>query len=374
MKFSDIPSHQTAKERLRAMIDNDRIPHAVLLEGPAGIGKFALARATAQYIHCENRTDGDSCGVCPSCVQHQSFNHIDTHFVFPIVKKKSGQTTLCDDYIDEWRDYLSQNPYMDFQNWMTALGSPTSQPTIYVDESDALIRKLSYTSHAARSKVALIWLPERLHESAANKLLKQIEEPYSDTIFILVSNEAKKILPTIYSRTQRIELKRLADNIIADDLTKNFSVDPADAMALAHIAEGNMIKAHNSLNLSRENHLFLDLFMTLMRQAYQRHVKELKEWSAEVAALGREQELRFVEYCQRLIRENFIYNINRPELNYMNREEAIFSSKFARFINERNVQNIMAELDNAYTDIAGNGNGKIVLFDLAVKMIILLKT
>ncbi len=263
---------------------------------------------------------------------------------------------------------------MDFQNWMTALGSPTSQPTIYVDESDALIRKLSYTSHAARYKVALIWLPERLHESAANKLLKQIEEPYSDTIFILVSNEAKKILPTIYSRTQRIELKRLADNIIADDLTKNFSVDPADAMALAHIAEGNMIKAHNSLNLSRENHLFLDLFMTLMRQAYQRHVKELKEWSAEVAALGREQELRFVEYCQRLIRENFIYNINRPELNYMNREEAIFSSKFARFINERNVQNIMAELDNAYTDIAGNGNGKIVLFDLAVKMIILLKT
>lgn len=181
-------------------------------------------------------------------------------------------------------------------------------------------------------------------------------------------------MPTIYSRTQRIELKRLADNIIADDLTKNFSVDPADAMALAHIAEGNMIKAHNSLNLSRENHLFLDLFMTLMRQAYQRHVKELKEWSAEVAALGREQELRFVEYCQRLIRENFIYNINRPELNYMNREEAIFSSKFARFINERNVQNIMAELDNAYTDIAGNGNGKIVLFDLAVKMIILLKT
>ena len=373
MKFNDIYSHDSAKGRLRDMIDGDRIPHAILLEGPAGIGKMALARATAQYIHCENRKDGDSCGQCPSCLQHQSFNHIDTHFVFPIIKKKSGQPTYCDDFIDEWRDYLSGNKYMDFQNWLTALGSPTSQPVIYVDESDSLIRKLSYTSHAARYKIAIIWLPERLHESAANKLLKQIEEPYPDTVFILVSDEPQKILPTIYSRTQRITMKRLPDSIIAESLIRDYSVNGDDAMSVAHLAEGNMTKAIGCITLSKESHKFLELFMTLMRQAYQRHVKELKEWATDVSALGREQQLRFLGYCQRLIRENFIYNLHIPQLNYLNREEASFSAKFSPFINERNVLQIIEEFNKASVDIAGNGNSKIVLFDFAVKMIILLK-
>ena len=203
--------------------------------------------------------------------------------------------------------------------------------------------------------------------------MKQIEEPFGDTLFIMVSNNAKAILPTIYSRTQRIELKRLPDDVIADSLITRYSIDETDAMALAHNAEGNMITAIHSISLSKESHRFLELFMELMRQSYQRHVKELKAWATDVASLGREQELRFLDYCQRLIRENFIYNLNVPRLNYLNREEASFSKNFARFINERNVIDIVTELDNASKDIAGNGNGKIVMFDLAIKMILLLK-
>lgn len=355
------------------MIDSDRIPHALLIEGPAGVGKFALARAAAQYIHCENRTDGDSCGVCPSCLQHQSFNHIDTHFVFPIIKKKSDRASYCDDFIAEWRDFLSENPYMDFQRWLVSLGSPATQPQIYADEADSLIRKLSFTSHSSRYKIALMWLPERLNIAGANKLLKQIEEPFADTIFILVSNKPSEILPTIYSRTQRIQLKRLPDHVVAQYLNENFSVEMTDATAVAHISEGNMISAVNGLSLSKENKQYLDLFMSLMRLAYQRHVKELKEWASDVSSLGRENELRFLEYCQRLIRENFIYNLNISELNYLNRDEAAFSRNFARFINERNVLQIADELDKAAIDIAGNANGKIVMFDLAVHMILLLK-
>ena len=374
MKFSDIPSHESAKQRLRDMIDNNRIPHALLLEGPAGIGKFALARAAAQYIHCENRIDGDSCGKCAACLQHQSFNHIDTHFVFPVVKRKnSSGAVVSDDYIGEWRDFLRDNPYMDFQQWLVSLDSPNAQPAIYVSESEQLVHKLSFTAHRARYKVVLLWLPERLNVDASNKLLKQIEEPFGDTLFIMVSNNAKAILPTIYSRTQRIELKRLPDDVIANSLITRYSIDETDAMALAHNAEGNMIKAINSISLSKESHRFLELFMELMRQSYQRHVKELKAWATDVASLGREQELRFLVYCQRLIRENFIYNLNVPQLNYLNREEASFSKNFARFINERNVIDIVTELDNASKDIAGNGNGKIVMFDLAIKMILLLK-
>ena len=373
MKFSDIPFHETAKERIRAMVDSDRIPHALLIEGAPGIGKFALARAAAQYIHCENRHDGDSCGECPSCLQHASFNHIDTHFVFPIIKKKSGSPSFCDDFLEEWRNFITDNPYMDFQQWMSYLDSPNTQPLIYVDESDALIHKLSFTTHSSKYKIALVWLPERMHVSAANKLLKQIEEPFSDTLFIMVSNNAKEILPTIYSRVQRIELKRLPDEVIANQLATRYALDNSDAMAIAHIAEGSMIRAKNYLNKSSENHHFLELFMALMRLAYQRHVKELKEWATDIASLGRETELRFLEYCMRLIRENFIMNLHVSSLNYMNKEEAAFGANFARFINERNVLKIVDELDKASIDIAGNGNAKIVLFDMAVRMIILLK-
>ncbi len=373
MKFSDIPSHDSAKQRLRNFVDNNKIPHAILLEGPCGIGKFALARAFAQYVHCENRHNGDSCGECPSCLQHKSFNHIDTHFVFPVVKKSSPKKTYSDDYIDSWKEYLEENPYMDFEKWLVALDNVNAQPAIYVDESESLIRKLNFTSHQAKYKVVLFWLPERMNEECANKLLKLIEEPYSDTLFVFVSNNSREILPTIYSRTQRIELKRLSDEVIAKSLEESYAVSHQDAMALAHIADGNMIEANKAVSLTKENQQFLDLFMQLMRLAYQRKIKDLKSWSVDVAGLGREREIRFLSYCQRLIRENFIYNLNVSELNYLNREEAQFSKNFARFITEKNVIKLVEVLNRAMLDISGNANAKIVLFDMAIKVILLLK-
>ena len=373
MKFSEIPGHESAKKRIIEMVDSNRIPHALLLEGTPGIGKFMLARAMAQYIHCENRSDGDSCGKWPACLQHQTFNHIDTHFVFPIIKGKLS-APVSDDYISEWRHFLSEQPFMDFQEWLKELDSMNAQPSIYVSESDSLSHKLNFTSHRARYKIVLLWLPERMQEAASNKLLKLIEEPHDDTLFIMVSNNSKEILPTIYSRTQRIEIKRLSDAEVASYLVNRYALDKTDAMAVSHLAEGSVVRAVNAISVTKEHHRFLELFISLMRLAYQRRVKELKDWGADVASLGREQELRFLDYCNRLIRENFIYNLNVPELNYMNREESEFSKKFARFINERNVQQIVSELDSAATDIAGNGNAKIVLFDFAVRVILLLKS
>ncbi len=374
MKFSDVLSHDAAKKHLRLLADNERIPHAILIEGQVGIGKFMLARAFAQYIHCENRHDGDSCGVCPSCLQHQSFNHIDTHFIFPVIKRGSGKSSISDDFIDEWRDYISNNPFMDFDKWLSALNNSNAQPHIYVDESADIIRKLNFTSHRAKYKIVLLWLPERMKIECANKLLKLIEEPYSDTIFIMVSNDSKQILPTIYSRTQRVELLRLGDESIANYLCQNFSIDYPEAISIAHLAEGNMNKAEKELDLTKKTNKFFDLFVELMRLAYQRKIYDLKKWSNNIASLGREQSMQFLSYCQRLIRENFIYNLNVDQLNYMNGKESQFSVNFARFITERNVQKLVEVLNKAQLDIMGNANAKIVFFDLSVKVILLLKS
>lgn len=212
-----------------------------------------------------------------------------------------------------------------------------------------------------------------MNEQTANKLLKLIEEPFNDTVFILVSDNAPAILPTIYSRCRPIEMKRLSDETVANYLTENLAIDPQDALSMAHIAAGNVNAALRALDATSVSRMFFDMFVRLMRLAYQRDVKGLKEWSADVAALGREQSVKFYDYSQRLIRENFIFNFNVPDLLYMNRNEAQFSQKFARFITENNAERIISEMNKAATDIAGNANGKIVNFDFAIKMIILIK-
>lgn len=372
MRFSDIPGHADVKERLRGMVDSGRIPHALLLEGPSGTGKFALARALAQYIHCENRLpSGDSCGRCPACQQHQSYNHIDTIFSFPVVKK--GSVAVSDDYLPEFRVQMDESPYMDFEQWLTRLDNINAQPQIYVEEANDLLRKLAYTAHGSSYKIVLMWLPERLKEEAANKLLKLVEEPHPDTVFIMASDNSRLILPTIYSRTQRVAVKRYADAEVAAYLAAQYSVSNEDAAQIARLAAGNISEAIKLISVSKERQLYLDMFIELMRKAYTRSVADLRKWGADLAALGREREMQFLEYCARMIRENFILNIRVPDLNSLTAAEQQFSARFSPFINERNVLRLFDIINDARADIAANGNAKLINFDLAIKVILLLK-
>lgn len=374
MKFSQIPSHENVKRQLRDMVTDGRIPHAILLHGPSGIGKFMLARTFSQYLHCQSPTaDGEPCGRCPSCLQHENFNHVDSIYVFPVVKTEKLKEPVSDDYMTEFKEFVSASPFMDFDRWTTYFEKKNAQPVIYVYESAALEQRLSVTTTLSRYKTVIIWLPEKMNEQTANKLLKLIEEPFGDTVFILVSDNAAAILPTIYSRCRPIELKRLSDDTVASYLTENMAVDPQDALSMAHIASGDINSALRTMDATSVSRMFFDYFVRLMRLAYQRDVKGLKEWSADVASLGREQAVKFYDYSQRLIRENFVYNFNVPELLYLNRNEAQFSKNFARFITENNAEKIVSEMNRAATDIAGNANAKIVNFDFAIKMIILIK-
>ncbi len=374
MRFTDIPFHDDVKQKLRDMADSGRIPHAIVLEGPPGSGKFALARAFAQYLHCSRHTpDGDSCGICPACQQHATFNHIDTIFSFPVVKRENKKEAISDDYIGEFREFLSESPFMDPEIWTSKFDKLNAQPRIFVDEASELIRKLAYTAHGADKKAVLLWQPEKMMEPTANKLLKLIEEPFEDTVFIMTSDNSSEILPTIYSRVQRIRVNRYADNEVADYLISNYSISEADAAQVARLTSGNLNKAISLIGISKESKQYLDLFIELMRKAYLRDVSSLKNWASDLAALGREREIRFWEYCAHMVRENFILNLKEADLNYLNAEEYQFSVKFSPFINERNVLGIFKVINDARTDIASNANAKLVNFDCAIKMILLIK-
>lgn len=372
MYFKDVIGQEEAKQRLIAEVREGRIPHAQLICGPEGIGKLPLAIAYARYICCENRNEHDACGTCPNCVKFDKLMHPDLHFAFPVIKKKAGKDAVSDDFISEWRNFVLKNPYFNLSQWLKEIGAENQQAHIFVKESDEITRKLSLKSSQGGYKVMIIWLPERMGVDCSNKLLKLLEEPPAMTVFLLVSEGPDSLLQTIQSRTQRLNIHGIAEKDIARVLQSRYGLQPEDADDIAHRSEGNFLKAMENIQLGEENKLFFEFFVSLMRLAYQRKVREMKEWSESVSAMGRERQKHFLSYCQRMIRENFMYNFHRRELVYLNPEEERFSTRFAPFVNERNVMGIMDELSEAQLHIEQNVNAKMVFFDFSLKMIVLL--
>lgn len=362
MKFKDIAGHSDVINALRDVADSSRIPHAILLSGISGIGKTRLARAFAQYVHCKNRINGDSCGVCPSCLQHQNFNNPDLHFIYPVVKKDGGLVST--DFIDPWKEMLSDWSYMPPERWNELINAGNSQPAIFVNESEDIIAKASLSAFQENFKIFLMWLPEKMRPEAANKLLKIIEEPFEDTIFILVSNDDSKVLPTIYSRAQRFNLRPLSQEDISRHLASNFSIDPDTATAASRISEGSIGKAEELACHPDEILEFSSLFKETMRMGYALNARKLKSLSETCAAMGREKLIRFLSYAGRMVRENFIYNMKMPQISLLTPEEEEFSLRFSPFIHEGNVEGLAYEISRAAGDVERNANAKIVMFDL----------
>ena len=371
MYFRDVIGQEEAKRRLIREAKEGIVAHARLFCGPEGIGKLPLAIAYARYLSCNNPGEDDACGICPNCIMYNKLAHPDLHFVFPVIKKKS-KDTVSDDYLPEWRELLNKTPYFNLNIWLEEMGAENQQAQIYVKESDEIIRKLSLKSSQGGYKIMIIWMPEKMNTECSNKLLKLLEEPPTQTVFLLVSENPDMLLTTIQSRTQRFNLLGIEENKIIEILCTRYGIQENDATNIAHRSEGNFLKALETIHLNEENQLFFELFVSLMRLSYQRKIREMRQWSETVASMGRERQKHFLSYCQRMIRENFIFNFRHPSLNYLNQEEQNFSNRFAPFVNERNVIGIMDELSEAQRHIEQNVNARMVFFDFSLKMIVLL--
>lgn len=373
LTFNDIVGQDGVKAHLRQMVEENKLPHAMMLCGPQGAGKLPLALAMARYLLCHDAVDGGPCGRCDGCRMTESWSHPDLHFSFPVYKVKSTDHPVSDDFLPQWRARLTEGPYFDMETWLADINADRQQLTFYVQESDALQKKLALKSSQGGRRVVVLWLPEKMGQEVANKLLKLIEEPPSGTHFILVSEDPEMVLGTIQSRVQRINVPPLDECVIAAALQERHGVTANRAAEAAHMAQGSYTRALRLVSDGGGDAVMLELFTRLMRACYMRRIKEMQQWSEEVSAMGREGQKRLLASFQRLVRENFIYNFHRPEMTFMSAGERAFSSRFAPFVNERNIVYIMDELSTAQRDIAQNVSARMVFFDLALKMTILLK-
>ena len=373
MYFKNIIGQEDVARRLRMEAGEGRVAHGLLLSGPSGSGVLPLALAYGRYLCCQHPTADDACGQCPSCRQWEHWVHPDTHFVFPIVRSTKPRRETCDDYLPLWRGLLTENPYASLERWTAMMDAGSGQPLIYARESDELTRKLSLKAMTGGRRVVVMWLPERLHEAAANKLLKLLEEPPAGTVFLLASHAPGQVLPTIVSRMQRVEVPRIADEDLSRALVERLGVDAAQAGGLARRAGGDFGRALELLATDGAEASLLGLFTSLMRLAWTRRVREMKQWSEQMASLGREGQKAFLAYAGRMVRESFVANLHQPALNYLSPAEEAFTVRFAPFVSERNVQGLMDELALAQTHIEQNVNARMVFFDLILKMTVLIK-
>lgn len=376
MKFSEVIGQEDAKQRLLRMAHEGRVPNALLLCGPQGCGKMALALAFASYLLCKDHTADDSCGACRQCLMLKKWAHPDLHFAYPVIRPagtSSEHKMSSDDFVDEWRHLLSGGPYFTLDRWLDEMKAGNQQAQIGVGESDLQIRQLSLKSSQGGYKVCIIWLPERMNGECANKMLKIIEEPPESTVFIMVSEEPGKLLETIRSRAQRIDIRRVATEDMRQALISIRGIDEDSASRIARAANGSWTAALGMLRADGEKGEFLEMFKTMMRLAYRCDIKGMKKWSETAAAMGRERQHRMLTYFMHLVRENFVYNFRNPQLNYMTRDEEDFARNFARFVNEANVFEIVGLMERAKRDIGQNANSKIVLFDMAAHIIVSLK-
>lgn len=384
MLFSQVIGQEQIKERLRMAVREGRIPHAQLFSGECGVGVLPLALAYAQYVACPNRTDTDACGKCPTCQKYEKLAHPDLHLVFPIVKKEKSE--VCDTYMTKFSSFISKNPYANLFQWLSELGREEKNALIATNESEEIVKKMSLKSYEGGVKTMIVWMPEKMHLACSNKLLKLIEEPYPNTVIILVSYDPSQIIATIRSRTQLVMVPPISDADLSDYLKKTKQDVTDDTLTYAlKVAQGNYSKALETIDGSERSAKFLELFIDVMRKSYGiRNLFTLQkkgdflidfynEGAEKFVRFSREEQIAFCRYAQNMIRENFIMNLHEEELNYLREEERAFCVRFSPFVNEENVWQIVQELGLMEQHLRQNAQSRLVFVDFMLKMIMVMK-
>ena len=377
MFFKDVKGQDELKKQLTVTARKGLVPHARLFHGEEGTGAFQLALAYARYLNCTDRSEDDSCGKCHTCLQYNELAHPDLHFVFPMITQKKLKKEVCDDYLPEWRSFLknrlAQKTYFTIDTWVTNLDAENKQAIIYSAESERIIRKMSLRIYEAVYRILFIWMPDRMHEACANKLLKLIEEPPANTAILMVTDHPDRTLDTIVSRSQLMYVPPIKPDKMIEVLKNEWSVTEDDAWSITHLSGGNYFKAVEYLTVKNDDHYFLEQFKIIMRNGWTRNITAMKMFSDEMASLGRERQKNFLAFCQRQVRENFVKCLQEPALNFLSKEEADFAKNFSPYVNERNIVDLMDELALAEMHIAQNVNSKMVFFDLSMRITVLVK-
>jgi DNA polymerase III subunit delta' len=369
MLFREVIGQDHIKERLIRSVREQRVSHALMFTGPEGTGKLALALAFAQYVSCRNRGENDSCGECPSCRKYAKLIHPDLHFVFPVFTTKSLKKPVSDDFLPKWREMVIKTPYFTLSRWLDFIGNENAQGLIYEAESDAITRKLNLKSFESEFKVMIIWLPEKMHQSCSNKLLKLIEEPPDKTIFLMITEDEESVIPTIRSRVQAIKVPYIDKMSLRKAISQTDGVSRQSIDDALWMSNGNFIKAMEYLDPARDTSYFFEKFQELMRLAFKQDIPGLMDWAEELASVGRDRQKSFFGFALRLIREYFMMNFKKPDLIYMASDEREWGEKFARYINERNVIPFSKEFETGILHISMNGNPRIIFLDTALRMV-----
>lgn len=362
MQFATILGQSRIKETLIRSAKNGRISHTQLFLGPEGSGALALAVAYAQYINCLQPGETDSCGTCSSCVKFEKLVHPDLHFTFPtiVVEKKR----LSNEFITEWRQTLTQNPYISELQWLLTLDEDgKKQGNITAEECRDIIRKVSLKSFEAKYKTIIIWLPEYLRQEG-NILLKLMEEPPEGTLILMVAQDSEKVLATILSRAQTLKIPHLQDEVISAYLTNEYQMDPAEADTIARVAEGNLVMALSLLDAGRSD--YNQLFVEWMRACYKNDMKEINQLIDKIAATGREFIKSFIGYGLHMLRAVLLSKHADASLIRLSKEEQEFIGKFTIVFNDQNIASISSELNAAASQIERNADLRITFLNLSL--------
>lgn len=360
MTFKEIIGQQEVKDLLANMVEHDRIPHAQIFLGGEGVGKLATAIAFAQHAMCDHPTTTQACGTCSHCIKASKLIHPDIHFSYPTV----GSKVTSASFSKEWREAILDNPYMNVQQWLQQIKAENKQGNINKDECAAIVKKLSLKTFEGKYKVLILWLPEFLGKEG-NRLLKLIEEPPENTLFILIAENAEMILNTILSRCQILKFKPLADTDIIEALAEK-GVEGEKANSLAHLANGNLNQAYTLMEDAENDNALL--FLQWLRICYLGKPKEIVEWSDKFAALGRESQKYFFDYGLFFLREYMVLKLTGNEHIRLTGKELATAKNLTKVIQYGQIEPISNILTDSAFHISRNANPKILMTDITTKM------